>query len=196
MRFLILGPHKSGKDAAAELLRDVFGLKYAGPTSKPILEKLLQLEDPTTISTEPHFIKMYNEVVPFISIYNSYEELYKVRHQIKDFLYVFGVLYREKFGNCSLVDMLLDQQTEVIVGLREKAEMEEVISSRAITDVVWVHRPGHTEDSTLEFNLIDVMYACDGVDDVRFTIFRNHTNLSRYTVDCYNTFKEMLRRYS
>lgn len=197
MRTLILGHHNAGKDVVAEVLQDIYGLRYAGPTSKPLLEEVIK-----TFPEIKEKGEAFAEGSPFYAfnfdlreLYRTYsgqtfEDLYKNRHKFSQFLYKFGVQLRKTYGNLYLVDKLIDQGTEIIVGLREREEVEETIKTRGIEHVIWVHRYHNPVDPTMEYGLEDVLRVADGTP-TQVSILRNKgESLLKFQVSVVDWFYE------
>lgn len=129
MKVLVVGPAQSGKDEVSLWLDRHTALKFGGSTSKYICPSIA----PKLGMTE--------------------DEAYKCRHRYRQMWKEEGDRLR---GNDPgyLVRTAL-AHGEVVAGLRDYSELEFVSQHRLVDWVLWIDRPGFTEDSTLEFTIDD-----------------------------------------
>lgn len=186
--FLILGPHKAGKDTIAEYFRDVWNFQYKYSTSWPLV-KLLHRE-----ACSPYESREYPELgIPGdAENYPSIELLFENRHKYSETLYKLGKLMRARHGDLTLVDKLLDDyQQDIVVGLRERVEMQKALEKYDF-QVFWVHRSGLEKDPTLEFSLEDVLDAC-GKNKRKFMLIDNSQSIGKTIVGIHGYFKSIFQ---
>lgn len=187
IKALVLGPHGSGKDVFAEALTIPYAcddeqLRYAGPTSLPLLKELCTdlplLNSPGKLMSLEHTLlesglekeeafdlleDVYQGCKAHTVLFkqNGYlvDQLYPYRHGFSKLMYDYGRLLRKLKGNLVLVNKLKEQGTDIIVGLREYDECEELIKQDKPM-VFWMYRPGYLEDDTLEFTVDNVLHWC------------------------------------
>lgn len=199
--YLILGAHQAGKDTTAEFLRDLFNLKYLGPTSKPLCRVVYEYftgieEIPDELSVET---KLAKERFASTASELTLENVYEHRHKYSQYLYILGKYLRREKGELCLVEELLDLGTEIVVGLREKTEVRLAIQSGAFQRVIWVHRPnvyqedGSFYDKTLEYGVDWVLRCLQGQKGINFSLITNDTeSLPVFHVQLFTYFQKVV----
>lgn len=134
MRIAICGPGRAGKDASAEWLRDHTRLRYTIATSSVIV---------------PAAAKKLGV---------SEEEMFRVRHQHRKLMFDTGVELREQ-DPAWLVREVIRRGNDIVVGVRDRPEMETVRAERLVDLSLWIDKPGVEADPTLKYGpeLCDVI---------------------------------------
>lgn len=153
LKYLILGRHKAGKDEAANFFKQN-GYKYSGPTSM-VLCNIAFYMFKNNFPVPECYKTIINKCHTVFDFYNH-------RHFGSMFLYDLGKFVRKWQGETFLVDLLIKDGTEIIVGLREFEETILVIEKYKPDYVLWIERDV-PEDQTLEFSYEDL---CEKYDKV------------------------------
>ena len=144
----IFGPTNSGKDAAAEWFVENCGLKYSGSTSIVISRDIARLEGIT------------------------FEQAHAQRHLRKDEWRRHGDVMR-KDDPARLARDILYPDSNLLVGVRARIELHQVIYER-LTDInIWIDRPSTYFDTTMGFG----PDSCDIVIPNWWGLAEYHTRL-------------------
>ncbi len=125
MRLAIVGPGRSGKDEVAAWFARNTRLRYGGSTSEVIA---------------PHAAK---------ALGLSVAEAFARRHEDRDLWHRLGIELR-KHDHAALARAVL-KRGDLVVGVRDRVEMETVLAERLVDLAVWIDRPGIPDDPTLEY---------------------------------------------
>lgn len=125
-KILVLGQARHGKDTFCEILRDLYGYKFESSSARIIKE----------------FLPFLQEIYGF----ESFEEAYEGRYEIRDFLYQLVSGYNSK--DLTRMAKLILQDNDIYCGMRKMEEVEACYETDMFDIVVWIdasERLGDTE---------------------------------------------------
>lgn len=148
-KIAILGYGRAGKDEAGAWLGRNTPLIYTGSTSQ-VLCPLIAIE---------------------LGI--SEEEAWNTRHANREYWFEFGNNYRK--GDPAKIARKCLLASDMVIGLRDKEELQACKDARLFDLIIWIHRLGTPVDPTVTFSRND----CDLIIDNVGTLKEYHQKLHK-----------------
>lgn len=142
-----VGYGRSGKDTAAEIMATVMGDEYSKKMHtalKSSVKYLVHYGGSTSSAVAPLIAK---------AVGKTEEEVFAERHQHRMFWFEFCNILRR--DDPTLIARILLGQADILVGLRDIAEIEATRAKDVVAAHIWVSRPGVDSDETVAFSRDD-----------------------------------------